>query len=515
MRRIGFANPQLYILPVPFTTHIGPMLPRRSFRITATLSKLPDRVASDMTEKKLDTLVASPFQGRRQFGSRAALFAGFGTLLILMAIISIDSLYTLEAFETHNTQIRQDLLYREHTLEQVRTSVYESGDIMSDYTVIESDLHTRERLRTEFQSIHSETTALLKACIQSLPTDKRDSFQHLGEELERYWSRADPIFALRATEKKGLGHSALRSDVLSQYAEVLAITKEISAVNDDELKEADRRISETFSQFRRRLLMLAVIGFSFGLILATTTIVYAGRLEKRVEDKYEESLQAQRELKQLSKRLVEAEERERRAISRELHDEVGQCLSALLIDVDNLTEMSSEEGAFRQGLQKIKTLAENCVNEVRNMALLLRPSMLDDLGLVAALDWQAREVSKRTSMLVDTVDENVSENLPEEYKTCVYRIVQEALNNCSKHAYAKNVRVVVRQEPNYLRVSIEDDGKGFDASRVRGLGLVGMNERVSQLGGVLKVESDPARGTRLRVDLPLPNPSDDSGELSS
>jgi signal transduction histidine kinase len=468
-----------------------------------------------MTENKLDTLVASPVQGRRQFGSRAALFAGFGTLLILMAIVSIDSLQTLEVFETHNTQIRQDFLYREHTLEQVRTSVYESGDIMSDYTVIESDPHTQERLRTEFQSIHNETTALLQACIQSLPTDNKKSFQHLAEELERYWSRVDPIFALRATEKKGLGHSALRSDVLSKYAEVLAITKEVSAVNDDELKETDRRIAETFAQFRRRLLVFAMIGFSFGFILATTTIVYAGRLEKSVQEKYCESLQTQSELKELSKRLVEAEERERRAISRELHDEVGQSLSALLLDVENLTEISSEDAVFRPGLQKIKTLAENCVNEVRNMALLLRPSMLDDLGLVAALDWQAREVSKRTGMLVDTIDENVSNNLPEEQKTCVYRIVQEALNNCSKHAYAKNVRIVVSQEPHYLRVSIEDDGKGFDASRVRGLGLVGMNERVSQLGGVLRVESDPARGTRLRVDLPLPNASADSGELSS
>ena len=98
----------------------------------------------------------------------------------------------------------------------------------------------------------------------------------------------------------------------------------------------------------------------------------------------------------------------------------------------------------------------------------------------------------------DTVEENVSDNLPEEHKICIYRIVQEALNNCSKHACAKNVRIVVRQEPNHLRVSIEDDGKGFDPSRVRGLGLVGMNERVSHLGGVLKVESDPARGTMLK-----------------
>jgi signal transduction histidine kinase len=462
-----------------------------------------------MTEKKPDTLLASKGRGRRQLGSRGALFAGFGALLTLMAIICVDSLRTLGAFATHNTQIRQELLYRERTLEQVRAGLHESSNVAHDYILIDSDPQAQEILRTELQSIQNETTAALTACIQSLSTGKKEPFQRLALELEHYWSMIGPIFALRAEEKKNLGNSVLRGNVLSQNAEILAITKEVSAVNDDELREADRRIAEVLAQFRHRLLMVATIAFSFGLILAGTTIIYAVRLEKSAEEKYHESLQAQRELKDLSKRLVEAEERERRAISRELHDEVGQSLNALLLDVENLTEMSSEEGPFRQGLQKIKTLAENCVNEVRNMALLLRPSMLDDLGLVAALDWQGREVSKRTGMVVDTVEENVSDNLPEDHKTCVYRIVQEALNNCSKHAYAKNVWVVVSQEPHHLRVSIEDDGKGFDPSHVHGLGLIGMNERVSQLGGVLKVDSDPARGTLLRVDLPLPSASTD------
>jgi signal transduction histidine kinase len=462
-----------------------------------------------MTEKKPDTLPASKGRGRRQLGSRGALFAGFGALLLLMAIICVDSLRTLGAFATHNTQIRQELLSRERTLEQVRAGLYESSNVAHDYVLIDADPRAQEILRTELQSIQYETTAALKACIQSLSTGKREPFQRLALELEHYWSTIGPIFALRAEEKENVANSVLRSDVLSQNAQILAITKEVSAVNDDELKEADRRIAEVLAQFRRRLLMVATIAFSFGLILVGTTIIYAVRLEKSAEEKYHESLQAQRELKELSKRLVEAEERERRAISRELHDEVGQSLNALLLDVENLTEMSGEEGAFRQGLQKIKTLAENCVNEVRNMALLLRPSMLDDLGLVAALDWQGREVSKRTGMVVDTVEENVSDNLPEDHKTCVYRIVQEALNNCSKHAYAKNVWVVVSQEPHHLRVSIEDDGKGFDPSHVHGLGLIGMSERVSQLGGVLKVDSDPARGTLLRVDLPLPSASTD------
>jgi signal transduction histidine kinase len=454
-----------------------------------------------MTKKKNRDMPVTPdAQSRGRLRSRAALFAGFGALLILMAIICIDSLHTLGAFETQNTQIRQDFLYRERTLEQVRAAVYETSNIIRDYALIESDPRSQQVLQAEFQSIRNETTAALNTCVQSLSADKREPFQHLAAQLENYWSTIGPIVVSGAKEKSEL---LLSREVLSQHAEILAITREVSSVNDDELRGAESKITQVFAQFRRRLLMVATLALGFGLILAATTIVYAGRLEKDIEEKYEESLRVQRELKELSKRLIDAEERERRAISRELHDEVGQSLSALLLDVQNLTDASCEDG-FRQGLQNIKTLAENCVNEVRNMALLLRPSMLDDLGLVPALEWQTREVSKRTGMLVDFVEENVSDELPEEHKTCVYRIVQEALNNCSKHAHAKSVRVAVRQDPTHLQVSIEDDGTGFDPRRVRGLGLVGMNERVTQLGGVLKVDSDLVRGTRLQIDLPLP-----------
>lgn len=457
-----------------------------------------------MTREKMDTSVGFPLKNRRRLGSRTALFAGFGALLVLMVVLCVDALHTLGAFETNDTQIRQEFLYRERTLEQVRAGLYESSTIMRDYILLNrSERRGKQALLTQLESIRSETTRALTACRQSLPPDKRKPLEHLAVELENYWSKAGGTIASGAIEKAQSG--ALHADILSQHAEILKIAKEVSAVNDAELTEAEARISKVSAEFRHRLVMVATIALSFGLILTTATIVYAGRLERSVEEKYRESLQAQGELKELSKRLVEAEERERRAISRELHDEVGQSLSAMLLEVESLTEMSHENGGFRQGLENIKMLAENCVNEVRNMALLLRPSMLDDLGLIAALEWQAREVSRRTGMLVETVSENVSDALPDEHRTCVYRIVQEALNNSSRHAYARNVRVVVRQEPNHLRVSIDDDGKGFDPSRARGLGLVGMNERVSQLGGVLKVDSGPARGTRLRVELPLPS----------
>ena len=129
--------------------------------------------------------------------------------------------------------------------------------------------------------------------------------------------------------------------------------------------------------------------------------------------------------------------------------------------------------------------------------------MLDDLGLVPALEWQARQVSKQSGLWVKIAAEQVSEELPEEHKTCIYRVVQEALHNIVKHADAHNVEVTVRQEQDRLRLSIQDDGKGFHAQQGKGMGLVGMQERVSHLGGSFAVDSAPGRGTVLMVTLPL------------
>jgi len=157
----------------------------------------------------------------------------------------------------------------------------------------------------------------------------------------------------------------------------------------------------------------------------------------------------------------------------------------------------------QEQLGHIKSVAENTVQTVRNMALLLRPSMLDDLGLVPALEWQGREVSRRGELEVEVHSDNVSDKLPDDYKICIYRLVQEALTNASRHASARNARVEVKQDSQKITVEITDDGKGFDSARQRGLGLVGMEERVKRLGGTLNLTSTPAKGTTIRAELPL------------
>lgn len=440
---------------------------------------------------------------RRGPGARSALIAGFGALLILMGFICVDSLHTLAAFASNNAQIRNDFLYREQTLSQIRTNLYESGVIMRDYILAETDPAEQRALEGEIRSSRDQTAAALQTCVRTLPAGETKPFEDLQQEMDRYWSMLDPIFAMSEREKKQSGGAVLRSDVAAQHLRILAIAQDVSNINSDTLREADRRTTESSAQFRKRLLVAVGTTFGLGLILALATILYVGGLEKSVEDKYRQSQAAWRELQELSKRLVDTEERERKAISRELHDQVGQSLGALLLDVEALATLPDEGAGFREGLGNIKRLAQTCVNEVRNMALLLRPSMLDDLGLVAAVEWQAREISKRTGLFIETVDENVPDDLPEEHKICVYRVVQEALNNCSKHAGATKVKVTLRRVPGQLQVTVEDDGNGFDAARVRGLGLIGMQERVSQLGGDLTVDSHPGRGTRVSADLPL------------
>jgi signal transduction histidine kinase len=437
-----------------------------------------------------------------RWGARIARIAGFGGLLAILGAQGLYSLKIAWQIQVSNTEMRRDFLSRDRTLEQIRSALYESGNVVRDYVLVEPGQNKAETLRNELKTIRDDMETALKVYSLSLRPEERGPFQQLATEVETYWSILEPIFDWNAEERRNRGNWFLRHEVLPRRATVLAIAREVSEVNEQTLQEDERRVADLFAQFERRLQVVTALGLGLGLVLAALTVTYTLRLEKMADERYQESLRIQSELKDLSARLVSAQEGERCAISRELHDEVGQSLGTLLMEVDHLGTLGPD-GVFRERLDRVRPLVENCVNVVRNISLLLRPSMLDDLGLVAALEWQAREVAKRSGLTVDIAEKNVSDTLPEEYRTCVYRVVQEALSNCSKHARAKKVRIVVRQELERLLLTIEDDGKGFDVHRVRGLGLIGISERVTHLSGTFEAKSQEGRGTLLRIELPL------------
>jgi signal transduction histidine kinase len=315
----------------------------------------------------------------------------------------------------------------------------------------------------------------------------------------------EPVLTWDTDTRKAQGYAFLRDVVFPRRTAMLDIAGRIADINEQQLNAGNERASDLLGRFQTRLIVTLFSALLLGLGMAAFSTRKILQLEARTQARYQEVVEARKQLTQLSARLVEAQETERRALSRELHDEVGQSLSAVLVELRNMVAglgLRPEE-QLRSQADVIKGLVEGSIRSIRNMALLLRPSMLDDLGLIPALKWQARDVSKRTSMEVSVATELTSEDLPDEYKTCIYRVVQEALHNCSRHSNATIVRVRVQQKADTLVLSIQDNGRGFDVSQSKGLGLLGIEERVAQLGGTCHVHSGAGTGTTVTVGLPF------------
>jgi signal transduction histidine kinase len=304
-------------------------------------------------------------------------------------------------------------------------------------------------------------------------------------------------------EFRGRAQQVVSEELIPRRQQFVTIAQQIELLNDNETLAAQQASFSEFGRLQDRLTRLLLIALTSGLALAIGSAIYILRLERQERLRYAELEHNREELQQLSARLVDAQETERRSLSRELHDEVGQALGLLLMDVGRLSNQLTGDAKGQEMVQRIKTVAERTVQTVRNMALLLRPSMLDDLGLVSALEWYAREVSRSSNTEVEVKAENVSETLPDSLMVCIYRVVQEAVNNARRHAHAKNVTVEVKQTDTVVQVQIRDDGSGFDGKRIRGIGLLGMDERVKRLGGTLTIDSVPGAGTTIRAELPL------------
>jgi signal transduction histidine kinase len=445
-------------------------------------------------------------QNRVNLGTKLVLVAGFGGVLGLMAVAGLDSIRALHQIEDQNARIAHDYLGRHRSLEEIRSALYLSSTFLRDY-LTESSPEAAQSSLEGLRRLEDRMDLALRAYSGSVQPEERTLASELAAEVKAYWHTVAPVFRWTPEERRFRGYRFLQSQVLPQRTVVLGIADKISAVNDQVLSDGSRRSTELFVRFRRRVIV--ILGFTLGIaaVLAVASIIRILRLEQEARVRFEEIRCTQGELKKLSARLVDAQEQERRAISRELHDGIGQSLNALLLDLGNLAALTPPANLeAHRLLDAARDVADSSVKALRNMALLLRPSMLDDFGLVPALHWQAREVSRRTGLRIDVVADEVPEELPDELKTCVYRVVQEALHNCSRHAEARNVRVVVRQRPERILLTIEDDGKGFDAASVRGLGLLGMDERVKHLGGHFDVKSSSGEGTLLRIELPLTTP---------
>lgn len=433
------------------------------------------------------------------------LLIGFGLLIALIALTGAGALK--RARDSYRDLIALNDRYRhtERTLDTVRTSIYVGRLLARDYLLDPSNIRA-DSYRTRLVEQRSTMQAAFQELQTVIPDDHRSHVEKLRHEEEIFWSALEPLLEWTADEKRAQNWWFLSREILPRREAALQLAHELSQIAqanlDRQRREVDSRQEELAVFIRRMLAATVFVGFA----IAAATFFRMRQLESRSAESHRRTEAAESQLRRLSRQLVRAQEEERRSISRELHDEVGQMLTALRMEVRSLQDLrTSPENEFNEHVDSAKRLAEQSLRSLRDIAMGLRPSMLDDLGLGSAIQWQARQFSKRAGIPVNVHIDGLPAALPDRHRTCVYRLVQEALTNCARHSQARTIDVNVTNHDGRLSVAVKDDGVGFDPAKVkgRGLGLLGIEERVLELGGDLRVTSQPHRGSALYATIPI------------
>jgi signal transduction histidine kinase len=435
-----------------------------------------------------------------------SLFFGFGSLVLLVGLASLGAARRATQIYTEMASIYE--VHRQTTgiFSALRSDLNLSGIYVRDYLLDPSDL-TGAMYRQTLLELRSVMSKEVEELQRLAGPEQAEVLAELRQELDRYWDSIDPLFSWTPRQKMALSSVFLRRRVIPRRDAAMEMARGIREISDANFQIQQRRLERSQADFRRYLAWMMGITVSLGMVVAAISIFRISRLERDSEQQRKRAERAEIELRRLSHELVRTQEAERRSISRELHDQVGQTLTALRMELANLAEIrNSPSGEFFERLQEAKQLAEQTLVTVRDMAMGLRPAMLDDLGLAPALEWQGREFSRRCGIPVDVDVDGSVESLPDAHRTCVFRIVQEALTNCARHAQASRIRVAVHGGAEAISLSVQDDGVGFGRADTTagGLGLMGIEERARELGGAVRIQSQEGKGTTLQAEIPLP-----------
>ena len=449
---------------------------------------------------------------------RAALLAGFGLTLGLWLFAGYQVTLRIREAQGEAAAVGTRYLHAQDLLAAIRSQVLVSSVLVRD-ALLNPDPASASADRAEIERAYDAIDDQLNRYVPFVGSPaERERVGRLGSEAHQLRSASEEV--LTADRTQAGDARLLLQRFMPQREAAVGVSEEVQSLNRAAFVEQQRAITGSQASLQRQILTVFGVALAISVSIGWLAFHHTTRLERHLTQQRAREERIALDLQRLSARLVHIQEEERSRIARELHDAVGQALSAVKVELLVAERTLERLAPGANLLQDAQVNADSALRSVRDLSHLLHPSALDDLGLVAALGSHLAEYSKRHEIAVAFLHAGIVGRQPAEVERAVYRIVQEALTNVARHAHARRVRVALAVESDVLRVVVEDDGRGFDVSdaeqpgRRRGLGLLGIRERALQLGGTVCVSSRFGDGTQIQVDLPTRSRPGSIGDAS-
>jgi signal transduction histidine kinase len=439
---------------------------------------------------------------------KASLLAGF---LVIFAVWLGSTFYFTERLaraQAQSAAIHARYARGQDLLSALQSQVLLASIYVRDALLADQDSTAATAARDQLRALQLEVKQELEQYDAVELGTQRAAWGRLETEVQNYWDAAVRLVAPTFGDRAAV-EARLRNEVIPRRDVIVTLSDELRQVMAENASIEQEQVGETNATLRRWIWGTTAVAAAIGVGIAVLSAWYVGRLEMSIRDDHAEISRKRQELRRLSGRLVSAQEDERRTIARELHDEIGQALTAVDVELAVAETAVGADGRAAGAIREARGIAQHALTGVRDLSQLLRPSMLDDFGLPDTLRWYLRKFSDRTGVQTELVEDRLSERLPIDVEVCVYRFIQEALTNVSRHAQARTCRIFVQRVASSVIVTVEDDGIGWrapqagDTTARNGLGLVGIRERVADLGGIFRIEGTAGKGTRLTIELPF------------
>jgi signal transduction histidine kinase len=445
----------------------------------------------------------------------ARLWLGLGVSLTIFLVFAGYTIHKIRWLEDFQVNVVQQNRKASLQLLRLQDDTYQLAVSLRDMTLPESR-YPIFYWKGEFTRVHQDMDEALRLEGQySASTPAGDEKRRqLRDVLDDFWLSSDEAFQLADQGHEETARYMIRSQLESKRESISSIITRLLALNDQAQTAAGEQVSLTYGSVKRDILWL--IGILF--LVALGTGLYTLQANRKTFDRLHhlaERLQTQsEELRSLSWKLIDVQEKTLRQVARDLHDEFGQILTAIGLTLGRASQKAlDKDPVFVQDVKAVKKIVEDTLQLVRSESQIFRPAILDDFGLGQTLEWFVEQFARQTGIQVHYKGK-LSDGffLPED-AIHVYRIVQEALSNVARHSGAKEAWVTVEEQMGSLSLEIRDNGAGFvmgpENNRVagQGIGLMGMRERAEHLKGSFSIRSSPQQGTVISVHVPLERPS--------